>query len=447
MWDTIYLLADDLTGLAETLQAVMQPLAQQGITYRNQVYPTLTTQALPLACPYTVIGVNTEERSLPSTPTVLAGLTSHHSFNTTFLYQKMDSTLRGWWAYTAQAWLTAPVTPAVTLVWCCPAYPQQGRTTLNGYHYLNQQLLHQTALAQDPSFPIHTPLLATYLANAGVNPQSVYTITVEAINQHSITEWVERLQQVLQHPTPPQWILQDATTPEHLQKMATVVQRLQQTAQLPQTLFLGCAGWANALAQHIGPCLKPMLPDAPPSTVPSTPIATQQPPTVVPPKPRLRLVVSGSVNPVTLQQLSTLRNTHTPFPQQWISCWQEETTPQHPVYPSNISAETLLVLTTCTQPTEKATTPAQQAIIWETLQQQLQYVFAQYQLDTIICCGGETSLLALKTANTPQLTSSYATNNSTAFPTFYDTTGCAWVFKSGNMGNDTTLLSLLPLVP
>jgi uncharacterized protein YgbK (DUF1537 family) len=444
MWQNIYVLADDLTGLAETMQAIVQPLVLNGRHYQNHVYPIAPANTFPLVQPYTVIGINTEERSYLNAPPFLRGITTQHHFSRTFLYQKMDSTLRGWWANSAQAWFTAP--QPVALVWCCPAYPQQGRTTVNGLHYLNQQLLNQTALAQDPCFPIQTPQLLDYLAAVGVCANEIYSMTVEAIDQYTVAEWVSILTQVFHQSNPPRWIVQDATTPEQLHKMAEVVQQLQQQALLPQTLFLGCAGWANALAHHISPCLEPTNTS---STVTNLTdlksVAMLDQPTVE--KPRLKLLLSGSVNPVTLKQLATLRTTATAFPQRWVSCWGGENQSLRSVSAilqacQQLQPDTLLLLTTCSHITERTTQLQQQTAVWETLQQVLQALFAQYTFQLVICCGGETSLLALKIANPTQLTSNYQHCN-TPFPTFYDTTGCAWVFKSGNMGDDTTLQSLL----
>jgi uncharacterized protein YgbK (DUF1537 family) len=440
MWHSVSIFADDLTGLTETVQAFAQPLHQQALGYATIVHP-LPLKAENLLCPpFSVTAFNTNHRAYTIEAVKRHALqwTSQLSSSTlkdTFYYQKMDSTLRGWWAEEAQQAITVQ---AVSLVWCCPAYPQHGRTTLNGYHFLDNIPVHQTAMAKDPTHPISTHELATYVAKAGVEPTQILTITASEIDRLSVVAWVERLQTLFQQKQIT-WLLQDATTPQQLEKMAKVVHQLQCNKALPNTLFVGSGGWAGALARCettafiVNPTgVKAVTKEPSTATTLPTPVVLPRHPT---------LLVSGSVNPTTLAQLAYLKQCP-PASARWVSV-------VHP-HGKVKSVETLLaacqtlaphetlILTTCTSPNDRSFHAAEQASIQATLSAVLSQLFQTMAFDKVICCGGDTSLLTLQAANAPLLHWLPQQEN-THFPQLHSASGCTWVFKSGNMGNKTIL--------
>ncbi|MFT9485785.1 MAG: four-carbon acid sugar kinase family protein [Tepidibacillus sp.] len=68
-----------------------------------------------------------------------------------YLYKKIDSTLRG--NIGAEINAILDIYPKDFAI-IAPAYPSIGRTTLNGNHYLNGTLIHQTEIAMDPKTPV-----------------------------------------------------------------------------------------------------------------------------------------------------------------------------------------------------------------------------------------------------------------------------------------------------
>jgi len=441
MFNGVCILADDLTGLAETIQAIADPFSQKILGYKTTVHPLPVVAGGISLEAFSIHGFNTNHRSCTGATAKANTLQwiktlSPQPIATTFFYQKMDSTLRGWWAVEATQWVKSE---KVELVWCCPAYPQQGRSTINGCHFLNNTPLHKTAMATDPTHPISTNELATYLNKAGVSAEHILKITVSDIEAYSVEAWVERLQKSFQE-KPFSWIVQDATTPEQLEKMAIVVHQLKRKNGLPPTLFLGSGGWAGALAggetiafeQNPKHCTRrggfQTLPH-----IEAHPQCTQ-------------LVVSGSVNPITLEQLAYLKESKNPT-LCWVSIWEAEGGCLESVETVlkdclAVMATETLMLTTCTSPKDRSGNASEQAFIQATLSAVLSQLFQAIKFDKVICCGGETSLLTLKAANAPLL-QWHPQEGNVQFPPFESDGGCTWVFKSGNMGEANTLDRLL----
>ena len=437
MFNGVCILADDLTGLAETIQAIADPFSKKQLGYKTTVHPLpLVAGGFSLEA-FSISGFNTNHRSCTGATAKANTLQwiktlSQQPIATTFLYQKMDSTLRGWWAEEANQWVKSE---KVELVWCCPAYPQQGRTTLNGYHFLNNTPLHKTAMATDPTHPISTNELAAYLSKASVSAEHILKITVSEIEAYSVEAWVERLQKSFQEKQI-SWIVQDATTPEQLAKMATVVHQLKRKNGLPQTLFLGSGGWAGALAGcEISAIEQNHEPYTRRGGFQTLPLIEAHP-------PRPQLVVSGSVNPTTLAQLAYLKESKKPS-LRWVSIWEAEGGSLKSVETvlkdclAVVPNETL-ILTTCTSSKDRSESTSEQAFIQTTLSAVLSQLFQAIEFDNVICCGGETSLLALEAGNAPLL-QWHPQEGNIQFPQFESNSGCTWVFKSGNMGEEQAL--------
>ena len=120
--EQILLVADDLTGAADS----SLPFAEAGI-------PTticLNTEQLPASGAVALV-TNTRRSSASETEArnfeIVRGATAHRP--NTLVYQKIDSTLRGHPAHALAGTLRAL---AVERALVAPAYPEQGRTTVNG---------------------------------------------------------------------------------------------------------------------------------------------------------------------------------------------------------------------------------------------------------------------------------------------------------------------------
>lgn len=144
----LLIIADDLTGANDT-----------GVQFVNKGVPVLvltgkTDDLRQHVKEFQVLVVNTESRHLLSgeaaekvrtvTEAALAAGVSH-------FYKKTDSTLRGNIGSELEALMDALRCKILPFV---PAFPKLRRTTHDGYHYVDGKLLHQTIFAKDPLEPI-----------------------------------------------------------------------------------------------------------------------------------------------------------------------------------------------------------------------------------------------------------------------------------------------------
>ncbi|WHY02630.1 four-carbon acid sugar kinase family protein [Neobacillus sp. DY30] len=84
------------------------------------------------------------------------------------IYKKIDSTLRGNLGSEIDA-VYETIKP--DFVFIVPGYPKNGRTVINGHHYLNGILLNETEIANDPKTPVtesHIPTLLMQQTNRTV---------------------------------------------------------------------------------------------------------------------------------------------------------------------------------------------------------------------------------------------------------------------------------------
>lgn len=78
-----------------------------------------------------------------------------------YFYKKTDSTLRGNVGAELEALMTAVGGGRLAFV---PAYPKTGRTTRQGYHYVGDQLLAESAFSRDPLEPVTESFVPAVLA-------------------------------------------------------------------------------------------------------------------------------------------------------------------------------------------------------------------------------------------------------------------------------------------
>lgn len=182
-----------------------------------------------------------------------------------YVYKKIDSTLRGYVAEEIDALLDSGEFDAALVA---PAYPQQGRRTIGGYHFVGDQLLEDSAVANDPGFPMRESQLVRWLR--GRSRRDVAHLDVDAIRRDCPAAIARQLNEGAS------LLVCDAVTETDLRELAASA-----IATGKRLLWVGSAGLAGALAS----CAKPggAGADSPPI-----------------------LVVAGSVHPASRAQTEAL---------------------------------------------------------------------------------------------------------------------------------------------
>jgi len=144
----LLVIADDLTGACDT-----------GAQFAGQGIPTLVTMEFdrafdPTEDEYSVIVADTESRHLSAVEAAVRVETVVKRARETgvdHFYKKTDSTLRGNIGAELQALLRASGNRTLAFA---PAFPRLGRFTRGGHQYVGDQLLRETAFANDPLDPV-----------------------------------------------------------------------------------------------------------------------------------------------------------------------------------------------------------------------------------------------------------------------------------------------------
>ncbi len=163
--NNIGIIADDLTGADDTALQFHLRGANTQILLDYSVLPENRSNTQVWAIP-------TETRNTDA-PTAYekvkqAAKVLLENLNVEYFYKKMDSTLRGHVAVEALAMLDVLDWDAAVII---PAFPQEGRTTVGGYHLLKGIPIERTEMARDPRFPIYESHIPTILKNELNNEQ------------------------------------------------------------------------------------------------------------------------------------------------------------------------------------------------------------------------------------------------------------------------------------
>ncbi|MBS4759435.1 MAG: four-carbon acid sugar kinase family protein [Clostridium sp.] len=163
--NNIGIIADDLTGADDTALQFHLRGANTQILLDYNILPENKSNTQVWAIP-------TETRNTDA-PTAYekvkqAARVLLENLNVEYFYKKMDSTLRGHVAVEALAMLDVLDWDAAVII---PAFPQEGRTTVGGYHLLKGIPIERTELARDPRFPIYESHIPTILRNELNNEQ------------------------------------------------------------------------------------------------------------------------------------------------------------------------------------------------------------------------------------------------------------------------------------
>lgn len=250
----LLILADDFTGALDT----GVQFAACGISTRVIVGDDIDFSAYQA----TVLVVDTETRHLP--PEAAASVVSRLTKNAIragvrFLYKKTDSALRGNIGAELAALFKASGSRQLPFL---PAFPQIGRITQNGVHYINGVPVTESPFGNDPFEPVRHSMVTALLSEQTAVPAYSYPV----LHEGDALPGDEGI------------LVFDATTAEDLAETGRQMFR----GEPPQVLA-GCAGFGAVLPELLG------LNGRPPAVHPSL-------------EPRL-LVICGSVNPITLAQM------------------------------------------------------------------------------------------------------------------------------------------------
>ncbi|MEJ8546951.1 four-carbon acid sugar kinase family protein [Brevibacillus borstelensis] len=234
----IVVIADDLTGANDT-----------GVQFAKKGFRTVSLfdpaeQQSGQAADVWII--NAETRSLDPAEAYAKskGLAADlHLSTIPCVYKKIDSTLRGNVGIEINALMDSGPFDLAAII---PAYPANSRTTIGGYHLINQVLLEDTEIARDPKSPVsesHLPTLLSKQANRDVGHIDVKT--VRSNRDRLMAEIVN------QHAAGMRLIVFDASDQMDMQRVTEAL-----LASEMRVLWVGSAGLADALAHELASRLK-----------------------------------------------------------------------------------------------------------------------------------------------------------------------------------------------
>lgn len=234
------LIADDLTGSND---AGVQ-FAKRGIDTRLALSAgsAFDLETVTGAERMLVINANTRNLSAENAAayvrTVIAGLRATESEPPSMVFKKMDSTLRG----NPGAEMDAVMDGfGFRTAFLAPAYPQQGRTVVDGALLVNGVPLHQTGFANDPLTPVSE---SSVIAIMGRQTRRKMGFVPLAALEAGKDATLARLRELAVGGA--ECILFDAAAKDHLSIIAEAGLFLKE-----RPLFVGSAGLADAVASHL----------------------------------------------------------------------------------------------------------------------------------------------------------------------------------------------------
>ena len=160
----VAIVADDLTGALDAAA----PFAARGAQTRVVIAPERLEAALRAwgEAPPEVIAVNTESRHLSAAAAAerVAAVTRRLApLGPGVWFKKVDSTLRGHVAAEVRAAWAGSRRPAVVIA---PAFPAEGRVTVEGIQHVRGVPVHESDYARDPVHPVRCSDLAMLFPEA-----------------------------------------------------------------------------------------------------------------------------------------------------------------------------------------------------------------------------------------------------------------------------------------
>lgn len=273
--NTTCIIADDLTGANDTALQFYLKGANCQILLEDKSAEPLNMKGTQ------VWAISTETRNMDAEPAALKVADATRRFmetiNADYYFKKIDSTLRGNIAVEVLAVLETLGMDAAIMV---PAFPQEGRVTIGGYHLLKGVPIERTEMARDPHSPIlesHIPTLMAY--QLGDKSDLVGAVELKTVMKGA-GPIIKRLKELIENGK--KIIVMDAVSTVDIEQIILAMSKLTYNilpvgaAALAHEL---CEYWyADSELQHIN------------KTIPALP----------------KLVVSGSATNITAKQIEKL---------------------------------------------------------------------------------------------------------------------------------------------
>jgi len=266
----IAIIADDLTGASDSgVQFARKGLQTQVIfdvlQIANQAHVT------------EAVVVDTDSRSVAAEiayANVKEAAQQVKEAGFSYVYKKMDSTLRGNLGTEIDAVMDVM---SFDFAVVAPAFPKIGRTTAQGVHYLNGVPVSQTEIANDPKCPVRQSDLVQLFAAQSKRQVGLIPLAVLHAGKEHVLKSIQALLEAKN-----ELIVFDAVTEEDLQ---LIVEWISASSYKP--LWAGSAGMADYLPEALA------LPV-------NTTVPIQLPPVTKP-----VMLVAGSISKVTRHQVAT----------------------------------------------------------------------------------------------------------------------------------------------
>lgn len=273
--DIVGIIADDLTGANDTAVQFHKRGANTKILLDSEYTPKVKTGI-------EVWALSSESRNVPAEVAVgrveraIETLTENFSFD--YYYKKIDSTLRGHIALETLTMLNILGYDAAIII---PAFPQEGRLTVGGYHLIKNIPIGRTEIAIDPHSPItesHVPtLLKTQL---GENSSDIVgTIDLRTV-MNGAGPILVKINELIKEGK--QLIVADAVSITDIEQLALAINKCDK-----KILPTGTASLAQVLAKH---WLAGIEKEDIPTTISKLP----------------KLIVSGTATQITANQIQKL---------------------------------------------------------------------------------------------------------------------------------------------
>lgn len=423
--DLVGIIADDLTGANDTAVQFHKRGASTKILLDSEYTPKIKAGT-------EVWALSSESRNVPADVAVsrveraISTLTGNFSFD--YYYKKIDSTLRG---HIALETLTALNILEYDTAVIVPAFPQEGRITVGGYHLIKGVPIGRTEIAIDPHSPITESHIPTLLQNqlGECSKDIVGTIDLRTV-MNGAGPILVKINELIKEGK--QLIVADATSLTDLEQIALAINKCEK-----KILPAGTAALAQVLSKY---WLAGIEKEEIPVSVDKLP----------------KLIISGTATQITANQIQKLEQSDDIENINFIPLDTKDildNTPNELV--ERIVTNLQRGVTVCVHTSNLIANFdgfSEDSLNAELTKEKLAYMITDYLAELtqkivekikviLITLGGETSYKCCKTLNSNEL--QLIDEVIPAIPLCYDINQNWIITKSGNLGNNNTLIEIL----